>query len=100
MDNLGNVETSFYAPKATPDQVKEKIEEQSKVRAGMELLEELIERLEARATFYDTLSSVKADVTTTPEEHLRQVIANDQTKANLKLEISYFTTLRDTYKKG
>ena len=94
----GNTESNYFNPTATTQHSDDENQERATVKAALPFIEGEIARLEARITFYDTLSSVVADVSTTPEEHLRQCIANTQTKANLQEEKHYIQTLYDTYK--
>lgn len=93
MDELGNTETSYFQVTKPIEQVKATSQERAMVKSAVPMIEELIERFTKRITFYDTLSSVKADVLTTPEEHLRLCIANDQTKTNLIQEKEYLEGL-------
>jgi hypothetical protein len=58
MDNLGNTETSYFRVDEPVDQKKERIEEKSKARAGLHLLEDIIERFNKRIAFYNTLDSI------------------------------------------
>lgn len=99
MDELGNTESNYFLPTEPEEQVKERKEEQAKVMKGIAMLEEIIERMEQRITFYDTVSSIEVDVTTHPEEHLRAVIAAKQTKENLIQEKEWIENLRATYKR-
>ena len=97
MDDMGNSDTTFFAPVEPEDQKIERRDEQAKVKAGMRILEEVLERLTARITFYDTLDSLHCDVESNAEVHLREVITNQKTKANLELEKEYWQGLYDNY---
>lgn len=95
MDELGNTETSYFDPHAEPEeQKKERQEEQGKVQEGIRLLEDMIARYDERIAFYDSIDSIKVDIKTKPEEHLRAVLANKQTKTDLIREMEYLITLR------
>ena len=95
MDEYGITETSYFDHTAEPaDQKKQRIEEEMKVNEGIQLLEDMIKRWDERITFYDSLDSIDVDPTTHPEEHLRQVIANKQTRNNLIQEKEYLITLK------
>lgn len=98
MNELGNSETSYFIVKEPEEQKKARLEEAGKVKEGIRLLEDIIARFDKRIAFYDSLDSMDVDAMSKPEDHLRQVIANKQTKANLIAEREYLYTLRTSFK--
>lgn len=99
MDNQGNSETTYFGIQDDVTTVSETTQERAMVKAALPLIDELLDRLQARITFYDTLNSIEVDLETDPEAYIRQHIANAQTKANLELEKQYLETLKDTHSK-
>jgi hypothetical protein len=97
-DDLMPNDGTFYHLTEPEEQKQEESEERAKAIQGMALLEELIERLNTRITFYDSLNSIAPDVKDTPEQHLRACIAGQMTKQNLIQEKEYMEGLRDKYK--
>lgn len=86
MDNLGNTESRYFSASEPLAQQAERVRQKNKIKAASEFLDDLIKRLEERITFYDSVNSIQSDVTTTPEEHLREVITNQKTADNLRAE--------------
>lgn len=93
MDELGNSESPYFALNEPEERKNERAEEMGKVREGMRLLEEMIERFEARA---EHLSSVDAITETTePEKFMHQVSGNRVAKAILLAELEYLESLKN-----
>lgn len=99
MDELGNTESPYFIPTEPEEQVQERKEEKAKVMKGIAMLEDVIKRMEARITFYDTLKSIDVDASTHPEEHLRAVLVAKGISQNLTEEKEWIENLRDTYKR-
>ncbi len=96
MSDYGNTESSYFSLQEPTEQKQERVDQKAKARAGLKLLEELLERWQKRIDFYNTLDAIADDVDTDPEVHLRQVIANKQTVKNLTEEMEYLYTLKNS----
>ena len=97
-DDMYPRDGAVYQVTEPVEQKKERNLEKSKVMAALPLINELIERIQKRITFYDTVSSITVDAGVESGEFLRQWHANQQTKANLEEEREWIVSLRDTYK--
>lgn len=90
---------AFFQPTDEPEeQVMERNQEQAKVQSAMPVLEDLIIHLTDRIAFYDSIDSLEASIKDRPESFQMQVLANQQTKADLVIEKTQLEGLRDTYK--
>lgn len=97
MSEYGNTETNYFTQ---PKELKEEVQrEKSQARAGLKLLEEIIEHFDERIEHYKKIDSIGSDVETDPEVHLRQVVANQQTIINLTNERDYLVGLRESIKR-
>lgn len=97
MDEMGNTESNYFGLGESADQIKARQEEKSEVLKSLELIDQIIERLEARITFYDTNKSIEVDVSTKPEEHLRAVLLAKGMSENLAQEKEWIQALRDNH---
>lgn len=92
MDELGNSESPYFALNEPEERRIERDEEKGKVREGMRLLEEIVERFEARI---EHLSSVDAITETSdPAKFMHQISGNQVAKAVLAAELEYLEGLR------
>ena len=98
VDLLGAVETAWH-PTEPEVQADERTEEKGKVLEGIRLLEEVIDRMNTRIAFYDSVKSLTADLSVTPEEHLREVLAHQLVIAELTQEKEYLEGLRETHQR-
>lgn len=98
MDELYPNDGSYYQPTEPAEQIQERKEEKGKVKEGIRLLEDVIERFEERIRFYDSVNSVPGEFRIDPAEFMHRVEANDLTKQNLIVEKTWLEGLRDTYK--
>jgi hypothetical protein len=96
MSEYGNTESNYFQPTEPKEQKEERIELESKARAGLKLMEDIIEHFEKRIAFYNTLDALTDDVDIDAEVHLRQVIANKQTVKNLTEEMEYLIGLKQS----
>lgn len=97
MSDLYPHDSAFYA--TTPqEQIIDEASMKSKVKGALPFIEELMERLESRITFYDTLSSIPDEVQLIPEDFMHTVAANKLAARNLRQELTWITTLYEQYK--
>lgn len=88
----GNSETNYFEEPV--EQIQERNEEKAMVKSGLALLEKMIAHFDERIEFYQSNLSIKSDVETNPEVHLRTVIANRIVAANLTEEREYLDSLK------
>lgn len=70
-------------------QLEKKEAERAEVLAEVPLLKKVLQRLEKRISFYESVNSIPDDVKTKPEEFMHTVAANKLTRLNLIAEKRY-----------
>lgn len=98
MDEFGNTESSYWVVDEPSEQKNARLNEENKIKAGRAVIDDILARLQERIDFYGSVDSIDVDASVEPEEHLRIVIANKQTRFNLIQERDYWKVMRDTIK--
>jgi hypothetical protein len=97
-DMMPNEGTYFHVTEPE-EQKQEENAERAKAQQGMEMLEELIARMENRITFYDSTKCIQVDIDTNLSRFKEAYQAAQMTKQNLIQEKEYMEGLRDKYKR-
>lgn len=94
---MPNDGTTFHDLLAEPDeQVKEERAERGRVKAAAPFIDDLLERFDARISYYASTSCIDADLP--PEQFQVQYKAAKVIHDNLVTERGWVESLKDTYK--
>lgn len=92
--NLGGV------PKEPPEQDVERKKEKAQTLEALPILKAIVERLEERIAFYQSVDSIPASVKSEPVKFMNMHNSNELTRDNLKNEKEYIQSLIDQHAKN
>jgi hypothetical protein len=95
MNEDGNVESPYFSIEEPKSQKVERINEEAKARAGLKLLEDMIQRFEKRIEFYNSLEAIDVDISDDPLLHQKKAHAAQITAENLTQERDYLVGLKN-----
>lgn len=99
MSDMYPHDSTYYKLDTPEDQKVADRKTEGKVRAGLEIIEDIIKHFEERIAFYDTITAIPDEVIANPDELMVYVAGNKLTKQNLTQEKEWLTALRDQYKR-
>lgn len=91
--------TRYFFPKEPVQQAKDKEAEIKQTLEELPLLNTVVQHLDERIAFYDTLESIQVPIDTDPATFQKVVEANKLTVKNLKAERSYIINQVDKARK-
>lgn len=90
---------SYFSFREPVEQVVERKKERAKTLEYINTLQEIIDRLNERISFYESVKSIPDEVKLNPEELIRVLNANALTAENLTNEKVHLESLISTYKR-
>lgn len=100
-DNLYPSDGTYFNPYEEPkEQVSARKKEKAKVLEGISVLNDLIERLESRIEFYESITSIPDSVRTKPKQFLIMHNTHSLVAKILLSELEYLTSLLEEHAPG
>ena len=90
---------SYFVPQEPKDQVIARKKEQAMALESIELLKDIVERLDERIAFYRSTEAIPDNLKTRPEEFMHLYSTYDLTAKTLESERSFIQDIIDTHKK-
>lgn len=87
----------YFLPREPVDQKKARKKEEAKILEKIEVLTDLIERLDQRIEFYGSVDSIPNEVKLDPTQFLNMHNANQMVRDSLRSEREYIQSLIDPH---
>lgn len=96
-DNVYPNDGRFYSPFAEDTKVDS---ETKQAEVNQDVLNKILERLDERIAFYDSVNSVPDEALTDPAKHMHYTASNKMTRNNLYMERNEIAILIESAKRG
>ena len=98
-DDMYPNDSSYFDPFSEPTEQRiARSKEKAQTLEAVSVLEDLLERLDKRIEFYNSVEAVDESVLDEPERFMHWIAANKQTRVNLISEREWMQSLLDTHK--
>lgn len=96
-DNIYPNDGAPFLPTEPEEQQIEQGEEKAQVLQALPIIQDIVDRFDARIKALDSVDAIPADVQTNPTDFMHFVASNRLTKANLIAEKEWLEDLIDMY---
>lgn len=96
-DDLYPSDGSYFLPKEPADQKVARQKERAKTLETINVLKDIVNRLENRIEFYASVDAMPDDVKDDPVKFMNMHNANELTRDNLRSEKEYIESLIETH---